>query len=582
MAARWVFASHDQERISRFVQHASASPIVAQILSARGVDDVAEVRAFLECKLTGLLDPNLLPGATSAAQVIHRAIESKQKIVVYGDYDADGMTATALLTRTISLLGGDVSCYLPNRLEDGYGLNSQALETLARRGAKLVVSVDCGIASIEEAAKARELGLELVVTDHHELASSLPDASVLVHPRLPGANYPFGHLCGAGVAFKVAWALCQVASGSTKVSDSQRHWLLTAVGMAAIGTVADVVPLTGENRIIVRHGLRYLKAYPPLGISALMNVTKLGDKPALTSEDIAFSLAPRLNAAGRLGQAQLGVELMTTDNPAKADQLASYLHELNNSRDSLERGILIAAQKQIKEQFDLENDAALVLAGRGWHPGVIGIVAGRLAERHARPVVMIALDQLGGKPGIGSARSVGQFNLHRALAACGHRLLSHGGHAAAAGLRIEEPAVDAFRREFLEYAATELSPDDRLAEVQIDAEAPFVQLTVDTINQLEELGPFGHSNPRPVLAALGATVREAKKMGQGERHLSLSLEHQGTSLRGVAFGQADWADELKQTSGPIDVAYRPVINDFRGRKSVEIQLVDWRPASGRN
>lgn len=579
MGARWRFSPHDHDRVGRFIRVAGASPIVAQLLSARGIDDAAQVRTFLDCKLSGLHDPNLLSGATDAAQALYRAIEAKKRIVVYGDYDADGMTATALLMRTIALIGGDVTCHLPNRLEDGYGLNSTTLETLARRGAQVVISVDCGIASLQEALTAKACGIELIVTDHHEFADTLPEAAVLVHPRLPGTRYPFPDLCGAGVALKVAWALCQVASGSTKVNDRLRAWLLTAVGMAAIGTVADVVPLTDENRIIVKHGLRYLKSAAPIGLQALMKVTKLDEKPALTSEDIGFGLAPRLNAAGRLGQAQLGVELMTTESPTKAEQLATYLDDLNGDRDSLERGIFLAAQKQIKDQFDLDHDAAIVLAGRGWHPGVIGIVAGRLAERHARPVVMIALDQLGAKPGIGSARSVGRFNLHRALAACGHRLVSHGGHAAAAGLKIEEPSVEAFRREFLEYVASEISTDDRNPEIEIDAEAPFMQLTLEIVDQIESMGPFGHGNPRPVLAALGVKICEAKKMGSGERHMRMTLEHMGKRIRGVAFGRGEWVDELNKTEGLIDVAYRPVINDYRGHRSVEIHLVDWRPSS---
>src|SRR5262245_22167460 len=442
---RWRFQPHDAERISRLEQSAGVSPIVAQLLIGRGVYDAEAARTFLDAKLAGLRDPDLLPGATEAADRIYGAIKDRRKIVVYGDYDADGMTGTAILLLCLRLLGADVSYHVPNRLEEGYGLNSDALRTLAERGASLVVSVDCGIASLAEAQLAREVGLELIVTDHHEFAAQLPAAAAIVHPRLPGHAYPFGGLCGAGVALKVAWAVCQQASQAKRVSEPLRNYLLSAVGLAAIGTVADVVPLIDENRILVRHGLNSLKHVPSLGLALLMQVAKLHDKPCLDSEDLAFCLAPRLNAAGRFGQAQLAVELMTTDSRERAQQLAEYIHELNSSRESLERSIQLAAAKQIKEQFDPDGDSALVLAGRDWHQRVIGLVAGRLAEKYHRPVILIALDKFGVKPGVGSARSPNGLNLHAALASCSQHLVSFGGHTCAAGLKIEESRVDAFR-----------------------------------------------------------------------------------------------------------------------------------------
>lgn len=568
---------HDADRIARLEQTANVPPIVAQLLIARGVYDGEAARHFLDAKLTGLRDPDLLPGASDAADRIYLAIQSRRKIVVYGDYDADGITGTALLLSCLKLLGAEASYYVPNRLEEGYGLNSAALKTLAERGASLVISVDCGIASLEQATLAREIGLELIVTDHHEFADQLPDAAAIVHPRLPGHAYPFGGLCGAGVALKVAWAVCQRASQAKRVSEPLRNFLMSAVGLAAIGTVADVVPLIDENRILVRHGLHSLKAMPPLGLSLLMQVAKIHEKPALDSEDIGFCLAPRLNAAGRFGQAQLAIELLTTDSRERAQQLAEYIHELNGSRESLERSIQLAASKQIKEQFDPEGDSALVLAGRGWHAGVIGLVAGRLADKYHRPVVMISLDQLGIKPGTGSGRSPNGLNLHTALASCSEHLLGYGGHAAAAGLRIEESRVDAFRAAFCEYAASEATGAIKVGEIRIDAEGPFCQLTTETVRQIQSLAPFGSGNPRPVLCATGVRLSEPpKKMGATEKHLQLKLVQQQTRIRGVGFGQAEWADELAAASTPLDIAYRPVINDYRGRQTVEVQLVDWR------
>jgi single-stranded-DNA-specific exonuclease len=577
MRKRWRISPFDAGRVAQLEQAAGIPSIVAQLLLSRGVYDPQAARSFLDAKLSGLREPDLLPGAAEAADRIHAAITARRKIVIYGDYDADGMTGSSVLLACLKQLGADCFYYVPNRLEEGYGLNDDALRTVAERGAQLVISVDCGIASIAEAETAKQLGLELIITDHHELAERLPDAACIVHPRLPGTAYPFGGLCGAGVALKLAWAICQRASGAKKVSESLRNFLLSAVGLAAIGTVADMVPLLDENRILVRHGLLSLKYQAPIGLKALMQVCKLQDKAALSSEDIAFAIAPRLNAAGRFGQAQLAVELLTTDNPTRAQQLAEYIHELNNSRESLERKIQLAAAKQAKEEFDPENDGALVLAGKDWHAGVIGLVAGRLAEKHQVPVVLIALDPTGAKPGVGSARSPNGVNLHQALIACSEHLVGHGGHAAAAGLKVEEHKLEAFRSAFLDYASAESSGGHQGSELRIDAEGPFCQLTNEVVRQIESLAPFGMGNPRPTLCATGVTLTEPpKRIGGGERHISLKLSHLRTPMRCVGFGFGDDADTLAAANGPIDVAFKPVINDFGGRSRVEIQLVDWR------
>jgi single-stranded-DNA-specific exonuclease len=315
----------------------------------------------------------------------------------------------------------------------------------------------------------------------------------------------------------------------------------------------------------------------PLGLAKLIEVVKLHDKTCLDSEDLAFCLAPRLNAAGRFGQAQLAVELLTTDSADRALQLAEYINELNGSRDSLERSIHLAASKQIKLHFDPEADSALVLADRGWHAGVIGLVAGKLAEKYHRPVVLIALDPLGLKPGTGSARSPNGLNLHAALSACAEHLVGYGGHACAAGLKVEESRIDAFRAAFCDYAASESNGGSKTGEIRIDAEGPFCQLTLETVRQIQSLAPFGCGNPRPVLCATGVTLAEPPKlMGASARHISMRLAQQQTRLRAVGFGFAEWAEELTAAGCPLDIAYRPVINDYKGRQSVEIHLVDWR------
>lgn len=579
MHKKWRIFSHDSAKVALIERSAGVPPIVAQLLIQRGVTDPAVIRTFLDAKLTGLRDPDLLPGAAEAADLVLRAVRAGKKIVVYGDYDCDGITATAILLGCLKLVGADATYYVPNRLEEGYGLNADALRTIAERGGQLVITVDCGVASVAEAEVARELGLELIITDHHEFGPELPHA-LIVHPRLPGGNYPFAGLCGAGVAFKLAWAICQRFAESKKVTEPMRNYLMSAVGLAALGTVADVVPLVDENRLIVKHGLLSLKQQPPVGLAALMTAAKLNEKERLASEDIAFTLAPRINAAGRFGQAQLAVELLTTDNPTRAQQLADYINELNRSRDSLERSIQLAASKQVKELYDPEHDSALVLAGSDWHVGVIGLVAGRIAEKHHLPVVILSLDPNGAKPATGSARSPNGLHLHEALGACSEFLLGFGGHAAAAGLRIEPEKIDAFRNAFVEHAATSTPVGGRRGELRIDAEGPFSQLTVQIVNQIDALAPFGCGNPRPVLCATGVTLAEPpKKMGGGEKHLALKLRQHGSVIRCVGFGFGEAADELAQLNQPLDIAYRPMINNFAGRQSVELHLVDWRPST---
>ncbi len=580
MAKRWRLMGHDTGHIEALQASASIPPLVAQLLLRRGVADPESARRFLESRLAQLREPELLPGIPRAVEIILDHVARRSSIVIYGDYDADGMTASAILYGGLRRLGANVTTFVPNRLEEGYGLHAESFDQLRQRGAELVISVDCGIGSIEPIAHARSLGIDVVVTDHHTLAATLPDANAIVHPRLPGSHYPFDGLCGAGVAFKLIWALGKGHAGADRVAPVMREFLLQAVGLAALGTVADVVPLIDENRIIVRHGLAMLPQTAPLGLAAMLRRTQMDQKSQLSSEDLAFGIAPRLNAAGRLGQAALGVELLTTEYAERAETLAQYLDELNKSRGTLERRIYQAAKKQAEDEFDPQDDPALVLAAEDWHVGVIGIVAGRLVERYHRPVIMIAIDGSGSRPAVGSCRSPAGFHIYRALAECAEHLVGFGGHAAAAGLRIEPNRIGAFRDAFCEAAGQSIADEDRVAEIEIDAEAALPQLTLPIVQQIEQLAPFGMGNPRPILCATAVRLAEPpRRMGNGNRHLSLRVEHHGTRLRAVAFGQADWADQLNDLSRPIDVAFRPVINEFRGRRSVELHLVDWRPTT---
>ena len=579
MAKQWQFKGHDSAAILALAKQSSVEPVIAQLLLNRGITEHRSIDSFLEARFSDLREPDLLPGVLAASERIYAAVKDKTPITVYGDYDADGMTGTSILFSCLRLLGAEVQYYVPNRLEDSYGLSCDSIHKLAQRGRKMIISVDCGIGSIKEAELCRELAIDLIVTDHHRISEQLPDAVAIVHPALPGTDYPFHGLCGAGVAFKLAWAICQHASQAKKVSTALREFLFQATTLAALGTVADVVPLLDENRIIVRHALKLMQEHGPLGLKALIKQTKLDQKSSLSAEDIAFTLAPRLNAAGRLGQAQLGIELLTTQDPQRATVLAEYIDRLNGDRESLERSIVIAATKQAKEQFDIENDSAFVLAGHGWHLGVIGVVASRLSEKFHRPVVIIGMDSTGQKPATGSARSQGIIDLHATLQQCREHLLTCGGHAAAAGLRIEERSIAAFRFAFCEEVSTQLKGQKPIASLSIDAEATFKQMNLNTVSTIEKLAPFGASNPRPILVASNVELADpAKAMGSGDRHMSAKLVQYGALMRGVAFGQAEWIEPLNNHRGQIDVAFRPNINEFNGMKRVELQLLDWRVA----
>jgi single-stranded-DNA-specific exonuclease len=577
MAKRWRILPHDSDRIAALERAIGVPAVVAQLLVSRRITDPDQAREFLDPRLSLLRDPESLPGCAEAARRIHEAIRAGRKIIIHGDYDVDGIAGTALVWLCLRMLGAEVGYHVPHRIEDGYGLSCDTVRLLASQGAGMIVTVDCGITSVEEAALARQLGVELVVTDHHEPGPELPQAVALVHPRLPGAGYPFGGLSGSGVAFKLVWAICQAASGAKKVGQRMKDFLLQAVGLAAMGTVADVVPLLDENRVLVRHGLVSLAQRPTVGMAALIDVAKIDRSRPLAAEDVAFALAPRLNAAGRLGHPRLAVELLITDRPERAEELAQFIDQLNANRQTLERSIYLSASKQIK--LAGEEAPALVLADRDWHAGVIGIVAGRLAEKYARPVVLISWDQLGVKPGIGSARSVPGFNLHAALQSCDRHLVAHGGHAAAAGLRIEEACLEPFRADLCEYVAAELDPHACLTDLVIDAEASLSAFTLKTVEQLEQLAPFGEGNHRPLLCTSGATLVEPPRaIGGGGRHLSLRLAQHGVTFRAVAFGGAERVEELT-AGGCLDIAFRPVINHFRGRHNVELQLVDWQPGA---
>ena len=576
MPRNWRFPPHDTTRIRELAGQLQVSPVLAQVLTARGYQGADSARSFLDSRLTELHDPELLPGISAAADRVLAALQAGRKIVIYGDYDVDGITSTALLWHCLKRAGGSVDYYIPHRFEEGYGINCEALTRLHAADANcLVISVDCGISSVAEAAHARQLGLELIITDHHELAETLPDADVLVHPRLPGTEYPFGELCGVGVAFKLAWAICARLGDGKKSPPHLRDFLLSAIGLAAIGTVADMVPLVDENRVLVRYGLTALRDRASLGLRALFQETGLAEKSLFDSEDIGFGLAPRINAAGRLGQARLAVELLTTDSTERAVMLARHLDEQNKTRQQVERRIHKQAKELVLQHAEWQAEPVLVLAHHEWHSGIIGIVASRIAEHFAKPTVMIALNAQDGI-GQGSARSFAGYDLHAGLSACAQHLLKFGGHQAAAGLRIEAARIEEFRRAFAAEARS-FSPRPEDLDLQIDAEIRLADLNVKAVLELDRLGPFGRSNPRPVFVSTRVELAEPPRtMGEGDRHLQVWLKHFGKTLRAVAFGKGDWAAEMAAAPGPLSISFAPVINRFRGQENVELQLIDWK------
>ena len=557
-------------------------PLVAQVLYNRGLDGTDRPTDFLDPRLRNLHLPRELPGAAAAAKAIVQAIRRDQSIVLYGDYDVDGMTGVAILWHLLSIAGARVSFYVPHRLAEGYGLNCNALRTLVADGTDLIVSVDCGVTAVDAARVVREAGATLIITDHHQPGPALPQDTIIVHPSV-GGSYPNEHLCGAGVAFKLAWAIAQVLSnsvpqppgltGAQKVTDTYRKFLHEALALAALGTVADVVPLVGENRIIARHGLALLPATPFVGLRVLMESAGLrGTK--VDGHDVGFKLAPRLNAAGRMGHARLAVELLTRATEDRAREIALYLEEQNRARQTTERRITKQACDMVQRR-GMDGDAcrAIVLAGEGWHAGVIGIVASRLVDRYHRPAVLIALEDGHGQ---GSARSVPSFDLHQALGRCASHLTEFGGHAMAAGLKIRTEQVPPFTEAFTDVANNALTGADLRETLRIDAQVPLSCLDLPTVEALTGLGPFGTGNPRPRLATDWVELAaEPRLVGSSGRHLQAVFSQGGAVMKAIAFGQSGVIDELKQRRR-CQVAFAPMINEFNGRRNVEMQVVDFQ------
>lgn len=529
---------------------------LARLLDARGVRTAAEAEAFLHPSTANLHDPMLLHDMSAATERIRRALEMQECIVVYGDYDVDGVCASALLVEALRAHGAQADWYIPSRHKEGYGLNPQAVRTLAER-CSLLITVDCGITSIEEAILANSLGLDMVITDHHEPSSRLPQALAVVDPLL--GDYPFRRLCGAGVALKLVWALF----GEEAVSNL---WEL-----AALATVADLVPLLGENRIIVHEGLKRMQKTSRAGIKALLQVAGLSGK-TITAGHLGFQIGPRINAGGRLHEASRNVELLLTKEEDAAEAIACALQEENTRRQRMEADILCQADAWVQDHVDFLTERAIIVVGRDWNPGVVGLVASRLVERYAWPALVLSENEEGVVTG--SARSIPGVNLHAALTRCEHLFIRFGGHAQAAGMTLRAEQLPALR-EMLSKAIDEVAEKDAfIPSVYYDMDISLGEVTVELIRQFERLAPTGLGNPAPTFRLHGAQVLEARAVGAEGKHLKLRLEQNGTALDGIAFGQGSARAGLAQQ---VDVLFSPGINEYMGRVSAQCEVARLLP-----
>ena len=536
----------------------SLSGWMSALLRARGVDTEEKARRFLNPSLSGLHDPYQMEGMETAVKLIRSAVNAGTRIMIFGDYDADGVCAVSILLETLTEEGAQVSFRLPSRQKDGYGLNEDAVREIARV-AGMLITVDCGISNHSEVALAKSLGMTVIVTDHHQLPETLPEADAVLNPLL--GNYACPFLCGAGVALKICQAL-QGIPGLEKRLD-----------LAAIATVADIVPLQDENRIIVREGLRRMEKTGRPGLKALLECS--GTSAPLQADALAFRIGPRLNAAGRIGDAALGVRLLLTGKPETAREAARQLEEMNRLRQNQEREITSAVLRRIEEDPSFAEDRVLIVAGEGWNPGLIGLAAGKICERYYRPAIVLSIPEDGG-PAVGSCRSIPGINIYEVLRQCGDLLLRYGGHAQAAGLSVARENIPALR-EMLNRIIRETADEGVFVRrLEYDLEIPFREWTPETLSELGQLEPTGCGNPPPVFLLSGASVQSMRCVGRDLSHLQLSLlTPENTYVRAIAFSMGE---EAENEYTDVDLLYRPVLNAFNGRVSVEAQVSAIHPS----
>ncbi|HUO07202.1 MAG TPA: single-stranded-DNA-specific exonuclease RecJ, partial [Phycisphaerae bacterium] len=582
---KWVLPEQDASQVEHLANQLRLPPLITRILLHRGLSTPEAAAAFLDPKFKDLHSPWLLPNMHAAADRILQAVRQNEKITLYGDYDVDGITGTTMLWHTLKQAGADVHYYIPHRVDEGYGLNPDAVRSIIQSGTTLLITIDCGCSAIAPITLARQLGADVIVSDHHEFAGNgeLPPANAIVHPRLttdptPHTPYPNPDLCGAGVAFKLAWATSQKICGTEKVSEQYRHLLMEFTALTALGTIADVVPLTGENRIIVRHGLTQLLRTQNPGLRALIDAAGYANgERKIDCTAVGFALAPRLNAAGRMGHANEAVELLTTATPDRAEEIAQYLESQNRQRQSTERKMLEIAKQQIENRNSkIENqDNVLVVSHESFHVGVVGIVASRLVDLYYRPTFVLA--HSAGETSLelhGSARSISGFELHRAIEHVRDLLITGGGHAMAGGVKLPLANLDAFRDRLNTFAAERLNEDLLTPALNLDGLLTLDDCRTDIIAHLEKLEPFGRGNPTPRFLVQNVKLSAPpRRVGATGAHLQLTIAKGSRAARCIAFKMGELEPQLP-VGTELHLVVEPKIDTFNGNARVDLVVCD--------
>lgn len=573
---RWMIPSHDPETVKSLSNTLRIKPLCAKLLINRGYTDIEAARAFIEKSDTFLYDPYLLRDMRKATARIRAAIANEEKITIYGDYDVDGVTSVSILYMYLKDRGVDVDYYIPTRESEGYGLNIGAFHTIKNTGTTLVITVDTGITAIDEIAYAKTIGLDIVVTDHHQCRPELPVCEAVVNPRRPDCEYPFKELSGVGVVFKLLCALeMDILNFGEYNIFTVKDMCKRYIDLVTIGTIADVMPLYDENRIMVYMGLHLLSNTSNIGVRALLRSVGIDDSKKVTASTIGYTLAPRINAAGRIGDAARAVQLFLANSPHSASVIADELCITNKERQQTENLIFEEALKQIDNERDLENESVIVLASDHWHQGVIGIVASKITELFGKPSILISFDAESpseGDPGKGSARSVKGLNIVEALASCSHLLIKYGGHELAAGLSVERGNLEAFRKALNEYAAPILSSPDCVVKTQAEAEITEKDVTMETVEDIAKLEPYGAKNPEPIFVLKNVCIEEIAPLSMG-KHTRLYLKKEHTGISAVCFGH-NLLDEGFCHGNYADVLCSINVNEFRGNKTVQLIIRD--------
>ena len=557
----WKILEPDIALQKKLVAECGISPIAAQLLINRNVTDASEADRFLQTDLSSLHDPFLFKDMDKAVKRIKKAVSKGEKIMIYGDYDVDGISAAALLQRVLRDLGGHIVSYIPDRLEEGYGLNKGAAKTAHRRKISLLITVDCGISGKEEVEYLSDLGITTIVTDHHEIfEQSFPSkACAVINPLQKDCGYPFKSLSGVAIAYKLAEALT-VGSGY----DIKQH-----LDLVALGTVQDMVPQLGENRILTKHGLIRINNSNKQGIRALVEASGL-KKRTISAKEIGYMLGPRINAAGRVGSAKIALNLLTTDDKNEATELAEILDKENRNRQRIGDSVLRKAIGRVENEVNFKDEKIIVLDGDDWHPGVIGIVASRITERFNRPTIMISFDD--NDEGKGSGRSIKSFHLFDALTECRTHLKDFGGHAAACGLKIARKDLNRFRSKLNKVASERLEAKDFIPSLSIDMEIPLRLLGDKLISELEALSPYGPGNPRPILSSRSLRLKGRPRRIRREG-IKIWVTDSNITYEAIGFGMDSMLDDILE-SATIDVAYTPSINSWRGVNTLQLELID--------